>query len=214
LPAPDAGPGDGGDGGALGGGAACALANLVLCFTFENEVVDHSPSALVPSVTSNLAFGPGKEGQAVVFGAASALRFGPSPALQLTATHGTVEAWIDRTAAGDMVVFDDDGLLSLTIDVGGKVWCKSSGGQATGKTLVALGQWQHVACVVDGTALTAYLNGKVDATGPGAIGSAPNTGAAIGGNAPSGEPFVGSIDSLRVFSVSRTAADIAADAKP
>jgi hypothetical protein len=209
----DAGPGDA-DSGPPASSTTCAAADVVLCFTFENEVVDHSPSALAPQMTSNLAFGPGKEGQAAVFGTESALRFGPSPVLDLSAAHATVEAWIDRTAAGDAVVFDDDGRLSLTIDVQGKVWCKSSGGQAIGATIVATNKWQHVACVVDGGTLTAFLNGKADGTGAGAITPTPGGSAAIGGNSPTGEPFVGSIDSLRVFKASRTAADIAADAKP
>ena len=34
----------------------------------------------------------------------------------------------------------------------------------------------------------------------------------VGGNAPSGEPFVGAIDSFRVFKVARTPAQIAAAA--
>ena len=62
--------------------------------------------------------------------------------------------------------------------------------------------------------LHAYLDGVDVGSGPGAIGSAPTLGAAVGGNSPDGEGFLGLIDSMRVFRVARTAAEISATAKP
>ena len=73
-------------------------------------------------------------------------------------------------------------------------------------------QWAHVACVVDGTRVHVYLDGIALAASTGSILSNPTLSAALGGNAPSGEPFVGAIDSFRMFRVARTTAEIAAAA--
>jgi hypothetical protein len=69
-----------------------------------------------------------------------------------------------------------------------------------------------VACVIDGTNGHVYLGGVEQSAAGGVIGASPASGAAIGGNAPSGEPFIGAIDSFRVFRVARSAAQIAAAA--
>ncbi len=190
----------------------CQAPDLALCFAFEGAVVDGSPSALAPSEISGVTFVPGKEGQAASLGAASAIRFAPSAVFEVTAA--TIEAWIKLTAAPaiDAVVFDDDGRFSLTVLADGTVLCKSSGGAVSGGT-VNVGVWAHVACVVDGTRVHVYLDGLELAAGPGSIVSNPTLTAALGGNAPSGEPFVGAIDSFRFFRVARTTAEIAAAAK-
>jgi hypothetical protein len=192
----------------------CAVNDLALCFAFEGNATDQSASPLAPIVIANVTFVPGKAGQAASFTADSAMRFAPSSVFELPPT-ATIEAWIKRQNAGaDAVVFDDDGRLSLTINAAGNVWCKSSGGAVTGKKIVPVGQWAHVACVVDGAAMRAYLDGVEEAAGPGAVGSSPDSAAAIGGNSPDGEPFLGLIDSFRVFRVARTPAQIAAAAVP
>lgn len=191
----------------------CTVPDLVLCFGFEGAVVDGSPNALVP-VTSGVTFVPGKHGRAASFDATSAMRFGASSAFEVSS--GTIEAWV-KPASGrtsDGVIFDADDRASLTILEDGAVYCKP-GGAKSGTKLVPE-QWSHVACVFDNADgdVFLYVNGvQVDREG-GRIGSASAAGAAIGGNAPSGEPFVGLIDSLRVFRVARTPAQIAAAAAP
>ena len=78
---------------------------------------------------------------------------------------------------------------------------------------VPVAVWTHVACVFDGQRAMAYVGGVLKNTAFGSPGLIPTPEpAALGGNAPSGEPFVGAIDSLRIFKVARTAAQIAATA--
>lgn len=187
----------------------CSEADLLLCFGFEGVVKDGSPNALVPAV-SGLSFVPGKLGQAASFGVASAMRFDPAPALEVTTA--SVEAWIQRAfdPPGDGVIFDDDNRFSLTIGADGTVLCKPVAVVSTGKVLP--GVWTHVACTFDGATARVYLDGVEQSAGAAVIGSSPASGAAVGGNAPSGEPFVGAVDSLRVFRVARTPAQIAAAA--
>lgn len=189
----------------------CKVADLALCFAFDGAAVDGSPNALAPSEVTAVAFVAGKEGQAASLGAASAIRFAPSPVFEVTTA--TLEAWVKLAPnpAGDGVVFDDDGRFSLTILADGTVLCKSSGGAVSGGKVI-VDQWTHVACVVDGTRVHAYLDGIELAASAGSILSNPTLGAALGGNAPSGEPFVGAIDSFRMFRVARTTAEIAAAA--
>jgi len=193
----------------------CQPTTLAMCFRFEGNTVDLS-GAIAPLESTGIAFVPGgKEDQAAQFNANSALRFAPNPAFDLPANGAAIEAWIRRDATGaDAVVFDDDARFSLTINAAGKVWCKSSGGAVIGATTVPVGQWAHVACVIDSGQLRAYMNGVEDAVGAGTIVASPGSAAAIGGNSPSGEPFIGLIDSFRVFKVARSAAEIAAAAKP
>lgn len=193
----------------------CTASDLVMCFRFEGNTSDQSAAPLTPATATGITFVTGKEEQAGRFTASSALRFAPNPAFDLPANAATVEAWINRENTGaDAVVFDDDERLSLTINAAGRLWCKSSGGAVIGATVLPVNQWLHVACVVDGGTMKAYLNGAVDGQGSGAIASRPAAAAAIGGNSPDGEPFVGAIDSFRVFRSARTAAEIAAAAKP
>lgn len=206
------------EGGSIGPAAvaatSCTASDLALCFTFDGSTVDQSPSGLAPSEASNVTFVPARDGQGASFGPTSALRFAPNPAFDLPSTAAAIEAWIKRTSTGaDAVVFDDDARFSLTIAGAGKVWCKSSKGAVLGSTVLPVDQWVHVACVVDNGTMRAYVGGVVDAIGTGGIDPSPLSTAAIGGNAPSGEPFIGVIDSLRVFRVARTPEEIATAAK-
>lgn len=201
---------------ATSSGAPCASSDLALCFTFESSPNDESATKLQPAMAAGIGFVPGKLGNAAAFQAGSALRFAPSAVFDLPADAATIEAWISRTPTGaDAVVFDDDERFSLTIDAGGHVWCKSSGGAVVGATFIPGGKWVHVACVIDKGTMRAYLDGVVDAIGTGAVAPAvtPTAAAAVGGNSPSGEEFNGTIDLLRVFRTARTPEQIASSAK-
>lgn len=189
----------------------CTASDLVLCFPFENSVTDNGPNAIAPGQVANVTFVAGKDGQAAVFDATSAVRFGANPAFDVT--NATIEAWVKRAASpgGDGVVFDADGRFSLTIEPDGDVKCKTGNADVVASK-IAVDTWAHVACTFDGAKLRVYIDGALADTDNGSITSSPGSGAAIGGNAPSGEPFKGAIDSLRVFRVARTAAEIAAAA--
>lgn len=192
----------------------CAESDLALCFMFEGNAADQAAAHLTPAVMSNIAFVPGRDGQAALFGTSSAIRFNPHAALEL-AGSATIEAWVRwQNTGANGIVIDDDGRFALTITAAGQVKCNSStGNPVTSPATIPVGQWTHVACVIepDGV-MRPFIAGAVSGTGRGSIASRPTTGAAIGGNFPSGEPFLGAIDSLRVFRFARTPDQIAAAA--
>lgn len=193
--------------------SVCNAPNLAFCYAFDGTTNENT-NALTPATLTNVTLVAGRDIQAASFVAGSAMRFAPNAIFELPA-NAAVEAWIKRqNVATSGVILDDDGRFSLTIDENGNVLCKSSGGAVLGTKAVPVEAWAHVACVVDAGTLHAYLDGVDVGSGPGAIGSAPTLGAAIGGNSPDGEGFLGLIDSLRVFKVARTAAEVSAAAKP
>jgi hypothetical protein len=192
----------------------CGVSDLAVCFPFEGSVTDLSPRAIVPATVTNVSFVAGRDGQAGSFDATSALRLAPNDAFE--SSSATIEAWIKRSAAGaaaDGVIFDADGRYSLTITAAGAILCKTSGGAASAGALLN-DVWTHVACVVGGGAVRVYMNGVELTNAAGSITASPTSAEAIGGNSPSGEPFLGAIDSLRIFRVARSAADIALAATP
>lgn len=186
----------------------CTASDLALCLAFEGNVTDGSPNKLAVTA-SNIAFGAGREGQGAVLSNASSMLVGPSAVFD--SAEITVEAWVKVSASAnaDAVVFDADNRYSLTITAQRQVWCKSSGGVVLGGT-VTPEQWTHVACVVGGGVVRAYANGVEVGAQPGSVIASPTSSQAVGGNCPSGEPFLGILDSVRVFRVARSAADIAA----
>lgn len=186
----------------------CGEPDLLLCFTFEGVVKDGSPNALVPTAVAGVTFGPGKVGQAAVLADTSFIRYATAPLL--TVPVATVEAWVRPTQLlAESVIFDADERYSMAVLPNGALQCSSS---LVAGGIVPVGVWTHVACVFDGASYTAYVGGVLKSSGAGATGINAAASAAIGGNAPSGQPFVGAIDSLRVFNVARTAAQIAASA--
>lgn len=196
------------DAGPAPGVVLCSAPDLVLCFPFEGSVVDKSTKAINPAQVSNVSFIAGKDGLAGSFDKTSVVHFAPNAAFDTKLA--TIEAWVKLApgATGDGVIFDADGRFSLTIEPDADVKCKSSTtAVVVGK--VAVDSWSHAACVFDGAKVRVYIDGVERENAAGTIGSSPGSAAAIGGNSPSGEPFVGAIDSLRVFEVARTAAEIA-----
>jgi hypothetical protein len=189
----------------------CNTSDLILCFAFEGMVTNAVPAGPQPTAMG-VTFAPGKVGMGGQFTTASAVRFAASPSLEVSTA--TIEAWVklapNPNPASDGVIFDDDNRASLTILPDGTVLCKPNAAVVSAK--IQADQWTHVACVFDGAKAHVYVAGTELGAGAGTIKSSPTSTAAIGGNAPSGEPFVGVIDSLRVFRVARTPAQIAAAA--
>jgi hypothetical protein len=209
APALDGGTNDAGD---ASSALVCDAANLLSCFRFEGAVVDEAPSPAVPTSVASVAFVAGIAGQAIAVGSASVVTF-PADTRWDTTAH-TIEAWVRLETlpdAGRAGIFDSDGRYGLFIAADGTPFCARSTAQAPAP-LVA-GEWTHVACASDSLTVTLYVNGAAVASSvlnPPA--GTPGT-TAIGSNAPSGDPFVGAIDTLRIFKVARTAPEIAAAAR-
>lgn len=187
----------------------CSEPNLVLCYEFEGNTNDGSGNALNPATVEGVSFIPGKAGQAAELGATSFIRLGYSALLNVTGV--TIEAWVNLSpdVLSKGVVFIADNRYSMEIDENGELKCIAAGGAETGGVVVK-GQFTHVACTIDSVgAIRNYVGGIERKTGAGRLATSDTATAAIGGGTPSGSPFVGSIDSLRVFGSVRTATEIA-----
>lgn len=188
-----------------------AETQLVGCFDFEGSVVDASASATPVVTATNVSFLPGHDGLALEGRAPSMVTLAASTVFDTPSV--TIEAWVRPsqlppvgTRSG---VFDLNNRIGVFVQSDGGL---SAHGMASSGGLIAANAWTHIAATDDGATLYLYVNGfVVFAAGSTPLGSALG-GAEIGGNSPSGDRFVGLIDGLRVYSVARSAGDIAADA--
>lgn len=91
-------------------------------------------------------------------------------------------------------------------------WVDNGGGfrSVNGSTVVPLNTWTHLAGVWDGSQLRVYINGVLDGTAAAAGGAFPTSTnpVRIGANLTS-EALTGRIDEVRIWTVVRTAAQIA-----
>lgn len=210
---PDAGI----DAGVDAGTPFCDAADpsLLVCFRFENQILDESSHAVAP-MSSMVSYVAGVRGQAASFTPPSGQITLPNLPLWNVA-NVTVEAWVDPRSlprsGARAGILDSDGRYGVFVYDPGTIDCLVQGVHLVGPVL-AVNQWTHVACTYDGATVTEYVNGTARGTAPlGAAGSSNGT-TCIGANSPSGDPFDGAIDELRVFSVARSAAQIAAAATP
>jgi len=228
--APDAGPGeDAGpqeDGSADAADAAgpdavvepfCDRGNpdLVACYRFEGNVEDGSGYSNHGTATG-VTFATGIAGQAVGTVPGSDIAVPESVSLDC-ATALTIEAWVwpqELPASGRAGVIDNDGQYGLFIHPGGDLYCTTTQSWLVAAAAVAAGQWQHLACVYDGSALRLYRDGVELAwqAQTGGIPTGSSNGVRIGENNPPGDHFTGLIDGLRVWCVARGAADLCTQA--
>jgi len=187
---------------------------LIGCFDFEDSVENVSPYIL-SVVASNYTFGTGRLGKAVHMDATTSFVIADNASLDQASV--TVEMWIYVEAlpatGARMGLWDTDGQYGVFLRDTGAFYCSNLAGVASADGVITINTWLHVGCTSDTTAVTQYANGIVTGTGAGGVlATAPATGSAIGGNAPSGDRFVGYIDSLRVYNYARSAAQICASA--
>jgi len=213
---PDGPPGDGpaGDTGGDGPTVApfCDAANeptLVGCWEFENVLTDASGDGNDGTGTS-VTFGTGKVGQGAVLAANSHIAVADSASMTPTAI--TIEGWIKPTAlppgGARMGILDNEGQYGFFLQPTGLSCTVSISVSAT--VTIQPNQFTHVACTFDGTTGHIYVDGSdvAMATGGSPLGAGSADGAALGGNSPSGDTMVGTLDQLRVWNVARTAKQI------
>jgi hypothetical protein len=192
--------------------------HLVACYELDGTTHDGSKHHLDATMT-DVAFAPGKAGEALQLGAASAVDVTDSAALDVHAL--TIEAWIrpaqlPRTGRMAYVV-DVDRQYALLLRAQGGLSCALPGvASTTALDRMTAGQWHHVACTYDGTTIALYLDGERVRTAKGgrALSTAGTTGMTLGARNPagSGSPLIGLLDQVRLFDLPRTAAQICADA--
>ncbi|EYF02301.1 LamG domain-containing protein [Chondromyces apiculatus] len=211
----------GGTGGAGGGGivdpdVGCDPVDptLLACFSFDDDDAADASSFHRAVDESNLAYENGIDGRAARMNASSYIRLGASADWNVSAF--TVEMWFriedtpnDGARSG---LFDSDGRMGMWIrDEAAHVSCAGQGTELSGGD-VPLGTWTHLACVHDGVQMLLYRNGVLLDARDTTVLTPSNGTVAIGGNAPSGDPFLGLLDGVRVYNVARTDAQICADA--
>jgi prepilin-type processing-associated H-X9-DG protein len=197
------------------GHPACPLsAELVGCYRFENELGDASGRG--NHVTgSAYGFATGRHGQAVRTTASSTLLVPENALLELD--HFTIELWLraaelpeDGRRAG---LVDRQGSFGLFLHDDGELRCVAGGQTVTRNDAVRAGTWIHVACVHDGNAMTLYVDGHSASTGgASALPAGARQGLSIAGDNPTGDPFTGELDELRIWSGARSTQDICASA--
>lgn len=191
--------------------ASCDSADstLLVCFDFEGSIVDLSSNS-VPVSSTNVAYVPGVHGMAVYMGAASTATMAGSSLFNVSSV--TIETWIKIEAlpvAGARAgVFDSDSRYSLFIHADGSM---ASRNMTTQAGLITPGEWTHVAMAEDGTTLRFYHNAVLVSQLQSSVTSS-NLTSQIGGNAPTGDRFIGAMDSLRVYRAVRSQQQICAAA--
>ncbi len=191
----------------------CAASNLVACFPFEESVSD-TKGNLVNAEVTNVTFVEGKKDKGASLAPGSKIRFTATDKLATPAA--TVDAWIKLlpTFNAEATVYEVDERHVMTIEADRTLLCASPGGADRGLQ-VTLDKWVHVACVFGGGNALAYVDGNPSGTSPfTSFPAAAPVVAEIGNDTPDGtRPFIGAIDSLRIFSVVRTPAEIKEAAK-
>ncbi len=131
----------------------------------------------------------------------------------------TVEAWIKTSTANNEIV--SWGLNStsqkwiMRVNGGGQLRTEVAGGYIIGSTILTDGQWHHVACVLDGSAVNnikLYVDGALE-TISSSQNIAINTENVTSGDVTIGHGtnntfFKGSIDNVRIWSAALNGADL------
>lgn len=189
----------------------CDFANeptLVGCWQFEGNTNDASGDGNNATAT-NTMFGTGNVGMGLVMNANSFVTV-PDTA-SLSPPNVTVEAFVRPTMlpTGRFGIFDNNNSYGLFINAT-NVQCIAS--VSVTAPMIQANVWTHVACTHDGTTARVYINGAEAAMmgGGNALGTGDTSGSVIGGNSPSGDSLVGTIDQLRIWNVARTPQQVCA----
>ncbi len=181
---------------------------LIACYAFEGTTTDGSPNHLDAAMT-NVTFVAGEQGMAAVASVQTQMNVAQNALIDPPTL--TIEAWINAPLPGVGAragIIDNEGAWGMFLHEQGELQCITATNVAAN---VPANTWTHVACTADGVERKIYVNGTlVDTAATGALGAGVQ-GMALGANSPSGQQLAGDIDQLRVFSVARTDAQIAAD---
>lgn len=200
------------DSGAAGDGETrtiCEVGDptLLLCVRFDDTIADESKYAQAIGVTGTPAFVRGMSGGAIAMDGSVPLVVPHTAVWQYSDI--TVELWIRPfqlpPAGGRSGLVDKNGSFGLFLHPNGDLSC-SPGPTAP---LPDAGEWTHVACVFEKGESSLYVRGvRVANKDAGAPTPTAET-LAIGANFPSGDPFIGAIDTLRVYARAKSPQEIA-----
>lgn len=193
---------------------------LIACYRFENPeqpMQPHDESTYGHHGTSTgVTFVAGKEGRAMVITSTSYTNVPDSATLAPT-TAITIETWIrvkSFPATGRAGIADCNLRFGLFLLPGGVVRATTPATLDTAAVL-KLATWHHVAYTYDGARQVIYVDGVIVKEAPlvgGTFGGGDGAGLGIGMNSPSGDNLDGTLDSMRIFRIARTGAQICAAA--
>ena len=128
--------------------------------------------------------------------------------------HYTIEFWVRRSllAFQSRVLFSDSALDIYFLANGHLVFASNTGAGAslTSNSVLTIDSWHHVAIVCDGSNVTIYLDGAVDGTDSDPNYELPDFDTFyIGNNSAGNAGFAGELDEVRIWTTSRSAAQIA-----
>ena len=182
----------------------------------------------VPATSTSGWTNSGKFGKGLVFdGSNDYVDAGTNGSLNI-GTDLTLEAWFKTTSSSVTVLLNkgttSDWLYAASEEADGNMLCKIyQSGVGTGyletvdlgTKVVNDGAWHHIACVVSGTTLTQYIDGKVDATDSTPSGTRDTTSAggfSIGRfNWTTTYNWSGTIDEVKIYNYALTQDEILTD---
>jgi len=164
----------------------------------------------------------GKIGQALSFNSSAHVQLQNSTSLNLNGSNLTMAAWIkpQTLPAGDHIFLiksaNSDGNVSRwfldasanhprALAFNGSFSCT-----ITGSTVLSVGTWYHVAATFDGNALRLYVNGVQDSSLIGGVcaGATVDAVANYFTISPTGFPFTGAVDDVRIYNRALSATEI------
>jgi len=130
----------------------------------------------------------------------------------------TLELWVKPNANANATLFSWGNATesaALRLNASGQLeYTETAGGAATSTASIPTGTWTHVAVTKTGTTASLFINGAADGTGAVTNIGAP-TAATLGarnqGVATLSEHFNGLLDEVRLWNVTRSAAQLAGD---
>jgi hypothetical protein len=199
--------------------SSCADPALALCLRFEGAVTDESFSKLRVTKTQALSYVAGADGVALSMTSSSLLRLASSAALCGPAFSIEVDLR-PRTLPGGSArvgLVDNEGCFGLFVHPGGRVRCSIGDADLDVADLVKVGRWSHIACNVDDTTVSLWIDGVLKGQrGRSGVTKSSASELVVGGNFPtsgssSPDAFDGLLDDLRVWKRARTAGELCRD---
>ena len=201
------------------------LPQLVAAYGFEEasgtQVADSSGNGNAGTTTGAARTAAGRFGRAVSFDGVNDWITVPDSGTLDLYDRMTIEAWVRPDTTGEWgtaVLKESADDLAYALYAGatngrprGQIRTTAHA-RATGPSVLPAGAWSHVATTWDGTTVRLYVNGSQVATAAASGTIAASTAPLrMGGNDHWDEWFDGTIDEVRVYSVARSAAQIATD---
>jgi Concanavalin A-like lectin/glucanases superfamily/Putative Ig domain/FG-GAP-like repeat/FG-GAP repeat len=189
-------------------GCVAPPANMVAWYPGDGNALDlqGGDSGAVSGSGGMMTFPAGKVAQAFQFNGGGDLQVVDQPALDVTAAV-TLDAWINPTADSSFGVIVGKGNFGSGSDqpyvlhqngerkISFRVGNSSTFDALNGVTQIPLNAYTHVAATYDGTTMSIYINGNLDASKTTTIGTLVNS------NQPLliGNGYLGAIDEVEIF---------------